>query len=46
MNGLYRYSSTIEGDLTRFSGEETIDYDGNTVYRMVVHGSRIGRQES
>ena len=42
-NGPYSYANTVAGDLARFSGEETIAFDGTPVYRMIFHGGLIGR---
>ena len=42
-NGLYRYTNSVEGDLTAFKGEEQILYQNEPVYRMIFHGGNIGR---
>jgi hypothetical protein len=41
-NGAYAYRNTVEGDLARFSGEETIAWQGTAVYRMIFHGGLVG----
>ncbi len=35
------YQNVVEGDLDRFSGVETIAFDGEVVYRMEFHGGRV-----
>ena len=40
--GAYGYRNTVEGDLGRFSGEETIAWQGTPVYRMIFHGGLVG----
>ena len=42
VNGAYRYTNHIEGDLNYFTGHEQIFYNGKEVYRMTFHGGRIG----
>ncbi|MBT6202550.1 MAG: hypothetical protein HOI34_02490 [Rhodospirillaceae bacterium] len=42
-SGHYSYSNTVTSDLARFSGEETIAWEGTPVYRMILHGSLIGQ---
>jgi hypothetical protein len=41
-NGPYSYANTVEGDLARFRGEETIAFEGRPVYRIMFQGSLIG----
>lgn len=42
-SGLYRYTNSVEGDLTAFKGEEQILYQNQPVYQMIFHGGNIGR---
>jgi hypothetical protein len=44
-NGSYRYENSVVGDLARFHGEESILFQGETVYRMMFHGGLIGQSE-
>ena len=37
-SGPFSYANRIEGDIGRFQGEEVILYEGETVYRMILHG--------
>lgn len=41
-NGPWTYRNTVTGDLARFSGEETIAFEGRSVYRMTFHGGLVG----
>ena len=43
VSGPYSYANTVEGDLARFQGEETIAWQDTPVYRMIFHGSLIGQ---
>lgn len=40
--GDWEYQFSINGDMTTFTGEETILYTGKTVYRLFIHGGCIG----
>ncbi|MEK7584149.1 MAG: DUF5680 domain-containing protein [Patescibacteria group bacterium] len=40
--GDWEYQLSINGDITRFTGEETIAHAGKTVYRLFIHGGGIG----
>ena len=42
-DGRFRYENRIEGDLDRFQGEEFIFSDDLMVYRMILHGGKVGR---
>ncbi len=42
-DGRFRYENRIEGDLHRFAGEEFIYFDDLEVYRMILHGGKLGR---
>ena len=42
VNGPFSYSNRIEGDIGRFQGEEVILYEGEVVYRMILHGGFLG----
>jgi len=39
----FRYENQIEGDLDRFQGEEFIYFDEVAVYRMILHGGKVGQ---
>jgi len=41
-DGLYVYTTDITGNIDRFEGSETITYDTVPVYRMILHGGRLG----
>ncbi len=41
-DGRFRYENRIEGDLGRFHGEESIYFDDLMVYRMILHGGKVG----
>ena len=41
-DGRFRYETAIEGDLSRFHGEEVIYFDDLEVYRMILHGGHVG----
>ena len=43
VSGPYSYANTVECDLARFQGEETIAWQDTPVYRMIFHGSLIGQ---
>ena len=42
-NGAWSYGNTVTGDHARFSGEETIAFEGTPVYRMIFHGGLVGQ---
>lgn len=39
--GDFAYICRWEGELARFSGEESILHQGQTIYRLVFHGGRV-----
>ena len=41
-SGDFAYANQVDGDLTNFTGEEIISFQGETVYRMRFHGGVIG----
>jgi len=40
--GPWCYANTVTGNLSRFSGEETIAFESKPVYRMIFHGGLVG----
>ena len=42
-DGRFRYENRIEGNLDRFNGEECIYFDDLKVYRMILHGGKVGQ---
>ncbi len=42
-DGRFRYENRIEGNLDRFQGEEFIYFDELPVYRMILHGGKVGQ---
>ena len=42
-DGRFRYENRIEGNLDRFQGEEFIYFDDQAVYRMILHGGKVGQ---
>ena len=42
-DGRFRYENRIEGGLDRFQGEEFIYFEDQMVYRMILHGGKLGQ---
>jgi len=39
----FAYSNTVKGSIDSFSGEEIVQVDGRTVYKLLYHGGTIKR---
>ncbi|MAT40823.1 MAG: XRE family transcriptional regulator [Anaerolineaceae bacterium] len=39
--GEFRYTCTVEGDLTWFRGKELVFYKGEKIYQLYFHGGKI-----
>ena len=43
--GTFRYAVNVEGDITQFSGEETIHYEDNLVFTLKFHGGNVSSRD-